>query len=157
VAASKACILHVYSSRFVTNLKLVAFLHRLFTTALVLFYFTVIEQIAVGEILLQNLSVLIFYILYAHGSSLFNLDFVAVYWQKLSSENKLEYVLRIGTVVLKYSNLAVFVVCSASVPLFSWLDYEFLRVDTDFYALRYLCFFFYMVINNVPYSAIDSM
>ena len=42
-------------------------------------------------------------------------------------------------------------------PLLSWFDFEFTRLDTDYYSLRYVCMVVYMAISNLPYSAVDNM
>lgn len=106
---------------------------------------------------MQNTPALVFLTLWVHLSSCFNLDFAVVYWHKLGSETKFEHVLRIGTVIFKYSNMALFLIVCALWPLLSWLDYGFTQLDTDYYALRYFYNFLYMAVNNIPYSAIDNM
>ncbi len=80
-----------------------------------------------------------------------------VYWNKLGSESKLEHCFRIGKVIFKYANLVLFVVTCAIWPILAWFDYECTRLETDFYAFRYTFQFFYMIVQNIPYSAIDNM
>ena len=100
---------------------------------------------------------MIIYTLWVHISSCFALDFVLVYWQKLGSENQCEYFLRIGKVIFKYANLAIFVFLVAVWPLLSWLNYSFTCLDTNYYAMRYFYYLLYMIVHNIPYSAIDNM
>lgn len=51
----------------------------------------------------------------------------------------------------------MFVFISAVWPLISWLNWTITQVDTDYYAIRYVCMFCYMAISNIPYSAVDNM
>ena len=136
-AAEKSCILSLYSSNFVQDCKLVSLTHKIFTAALVVFYFSIVEKIPLAECLLQNLNSLVFFILWTHVSSCFDLNFEPVYWQKLGSESKCEHTFRIAKVIFKYSNLVVFVVTCALWPLLAWLNFGFTNLDTDFYGLRY--------------------
>jgi len=76
----KACLLALYSSSLVEDIKLVSILHKALTVALCVFYFSVIEQIPLTEVLVQNSSALAFIMGWAHVSSCFNLDFAPVYW-----------------------------------------------------------------------------
>lgn len=116
-----------------------------------------IEQIPLSEVLTQNGSALVYFTIWVHISSCFNLDFDLVYWNKLGSENKLEYGFRISKVIFKYANLVVFVILCAIWPLLAWFDFSCTKLDTDYYALRYTLQFLYMVVQNIPYSAVDNM
>lgn len=116
-----------------------------------------IEHYPLPEVLVQNGHALITFILWAHVSSCFNLDFEPVWWQKLGSESKLQHIFRIAKVISKYTNLVCFVILTAVWPLFSWLNFGMTQLDTDYYALRYFYYFLYMGSQNVPYSAIDNM
>lgn len=42
-------------------------------------------------------------------------------------------------------------------PVLAWFDFSFTRVDSDYYALRYMFYFLYILIQNIPYGAIDNM
>jgi hypothetical protein len=50
-ASDKACLLALYSSSIVEDIKLVSLLHKTLTVALVVFYFSIIEQIPLSEAL----------------------------------------------------------------------------------------------------------
>lgn len=97
------------------------------------------------------------FIIWAHLSSCFNLDFEPVWWQKLGSESKPSHIFRIAKVIFKYTNFALFLFLTAVWPLFSWLNFGMTQVDTDYFALRYVYYFLYMASQNIPYSAIDNM
>ena len=75
----------------------------------------------------------------------------------MGSESKLQYIFRIAKVIFKYTNLVLFVVTAALWPLLAWLNFGMTQLDTDYYALRYVYYFLYMISQNIPYSAIDNM
>lgn len=131
--------------------------HKAFTVGLCIFFYSVIDQIPLSQVLVQNTSALIVFTVWAHVSSCFDLDFEPTYWQKLGSDTIAEHWLRIGKVIFKYANLAIFVILVAIWPMLSWLDFSCTRLDTDYNAMRYVFYFFYMLINNIPYSAVDNM
>ena len=137
--------MHIYEHWLVQETRLVALLHKAMTVALCIFYFSVVNQIPLDQILVQNSQALATFILWAHVSSCFNLDFEPVWWQKLGSESRLQYVFRIGKVIFKYSNLVLFVVMCALWPLFSWLNWSMTQLDTDYYAVRYVSYLIYMI------------
>lgn len=41
--------------------------------------------------------------------------------------------------------------------MLAWFNFHITNVDSDYYALRYVFYFLYIVIQNVPYGAIDNM
>ena len=153
----KSLLLQVYESSLVQDTRLMALLHKVFTVALCVFYFSVVDKIPLEQVLWQNSRALAIFIAWVHISSCFNLDFEPVYWAKLGSENRVEYIWRISKVVFKYFNLVFFVALCALWPLFSWLDFTMTQLDTNYFALRYVHYFLYMAIHNIPYSAVDSM
>ena len=150
-------MIQIYENAFVQETRLISLSHKVLTVALCVFYFHVIEHYPLPEVLVQNSRALITFILWAHISSCFNLDFEPVWWQKLGSESKLQHIFRIAKVIFKYTNLVCFVILTAVWPLFSWLNFGMTQLDTDYYALRYFYYFLYMGSQNVPYSAIDNM
>ena len=75
----------------------------------------------------------------------------------MGSESKLQYIFRIAKVIFKYTNMVMFLVFAALWPLLSWLNFGMTQLDTDYYALRYVYYFLYMISQNIPYSAIDNM
>ena len=89
--------------------------------------------------------------------SCFRVDFEPVYWSKLGSESKLEYLIRIWYVLQGYANLCLAVSVCLVWPVLAWFDFSFTRVDSDYYALRYMFYFLYILIQNIPYGAIDNM
>lgn len=127
----------LYSHGVVEDCKLVSLKHKILTVALVIFYYSIVEQIPLKECLLQNANSLAFLIFWAHSSSCFNLNFEPVYWQKLGSESTFGYVLRIAKVIYKYANLVVFGLTCAIWPLLAWLNFSCTQLDTDYFALRY--------------------
>ena len=77
----KSCLVHIYEHWLVQDMRLVALLHKAMTVALCVFYFSVVNQIPLEQILVQNSRALVTFILWAHVSSCFNLDFEPVWWQ----------------------------------------------------------------------------
>ena len=98
--------------------------HKILTISCCIFYFSVVEKVPVSEILVQNFGALYLYVTWVHISSCFILDFEPVYFKKLGSENQVEFILRIGKVVFKYANFAMFIILSSLWPLFAWLNWS---------------------------------
>ena len=95
--------------------------------------------------------------IWVHISSCFILDFEPVYFKKLRSESQPEFILRIGKVIFKYANFALFIILASLWPLFAWLNWSWTQLDTDYYAIRYFYYFLYMAIHMIPYAAVDNM
>ena len=58
---------------------------------------------------------------------------------------------------MSYFNLAFAIGTFLVWPVLAWYEWNMTKVDTDYYALRYVFYFLYIVIQNVPYGAIDNM
>ena len=51
-ASQKSCLLHIYESKLISETRISSLVHKAFTIGLVVFYFTVVEQIPTSEILM---------------------------------------------------------------------------------------------------------
>ena len=89
--------------------------------------------------------------------SCFKVDFEPVYWSKLGSETRCEYYRRVLYILQGYANFAFAVSICLIFPVLAWFNFAITEVDSSYYALRYMFYFLYIVIQNVPYGAIDNM
>ena len=87
----------------------------------------------------------------------FKVDFEPVYWNKLGSETRFEYYQRVWYIIQGYANFAFAAAICLIFPVLAWFNFSITQVDSDYYALRYVFYFLYIVIQNVPYGAIDNM
>ena len=127
------------------------------TIGLCVVYYSLIEKIPLEMRLNQNDTSIIYFVIWVHFMSCFKVDFEPVYMKKLHSESRLEYICRIGYVVVGYFNFALAAAICLVWPALAWFNFGLTKVDTDYYALRYVFYFLYIVIQNVPYGAIDNM
>ena len=61
-----------------------------------------------------------------------------------------------GTLFTLVNFLCTALICII-MPFAAWRDYEFTRLETDYYKQRYTFYFLYIVLSNIRFGAIDSM
>ena len=135
----------VLTSKFCRILKVQELLHKLFTITLVIGWFTFFEGIPLSQRLVQNEKALIIFLVWQYVHSL------PPFTKKYPTE-KLQQALQYITIGFFVTTALIALVW----PFAAWFNYEFTKLDTDYWTVRYFYYLLYIVTSNVRIPSLDS-
>jgi len=156
VAAKKQSILlMLYQFEIIKKLKLIELATKLLTIAGVIVFYTAIEKVPATEMLHQNIRTLSIFVLWQHVHCALHLNMEPILTNQ--RENALQYARRVGGTVFVYVVFFSTFVITLLWPFLSYYNFRMTSVDTDYYTLRYVYYFAYIVLNNLRIASMDNV
>ena len=143
ISTISSLILWCNSNALTRFFKLKHIAHKVYTIALVLFYYAQVEHIPMKKRLTQNDTVLFSFLASQHLIACLHLDLHQNNFQKGISWITILVLVVLGIVVLAW-------------PVLAWFDFDCTQVDTDYWSVRFIFYGMYVgVMNALRFDSLD--
>ena len=135
ISVISSFILWCNSNPVTRHLKLKHIAHKIYTIALVLFYYSQVEHIPMKKRLTQNDTVLFSFLASQHLIACLPLKFDKSPFNKCTDFITIAVLIVLGVTVLSW-------------PVLAWFNFDFTHVDTDYWSVRFIFYVLYIIVMN---------